>query len=146
MNGSDSGQGALASRHLAFGWWLIVAAVCVGTILEALHALKLGLYLDASNETRRLLWTLGHAHGALLGLVNVVFAVSLPKLPGLSEGERTLASRALIAGAVLLPAGFFLGGLFVYEGDPGLAVLLAPIGALLLLVGVVVVALGASRS
>jgi hypothetical protein len=141
MNGSDSGLDTVAARHLAFGWWLVVASVCLGTLLEALHALKLGLYLDASNETRRLLWTLGHAHGALLGLVNVAFALSLPKVPSLSDGRRKLASRALIAGACLLPAGFILGGIFVYEGDPGLSVLLAPLGALLVFVGVLVVAL-----
>lgn len=143
MNAAESGPEATAARHLAFGWWLVVASIALGTLLEGLHALKLGLYLDASNETRRLLWTLAHAHGALLGLVNVAFATSLPKLPGLSENGRRLASRALVAGGVLLPAGFFLGGVFVYEGDPGLAILIAPIGALLVLVGVVVVALAA---
>jgi len=141
MSASDSDRERTAARHLAFGWWLVVASVGLGTLLEALHGLKLGLYLDASNETRRLLWTLAHAHGALLGLVNVAFATSLPKLPRLSESGRTLASRTLLAGACLLPAGFFFGGIFVYEGDPGLAVLLSPIGALLVLVGVVVVAL-----
>jgi hypothetical protein len=145
MSESDAGQGAVVARHLAFGWWLVVASVCLGTLLEALHALKLGFYLDVSNETRRLLWTLGHAHGALLGLVNVVFAVSVPTLPGLTAGGRALASRALIAGACLLPAGFFLGGIFVHDGDPGVLVLLAPIGALLVLVGVVTVALGTRR-
>jgi hypothetical protein len=140
MKETDSEYAATAARHLAFGWWLVVASIGLGTLLEGLHALKLGLYLDASNETRRLLWTLAHAHGALLGLVNVAFATSLPKLPRLSESGRQLASRALAAGGVLLPAGFFLGGVFVYEGDPGLAILIAPIGALLVLVGAVVVA------
>lgn len=141
MSASDSDRESTGARHLAFGWWLVVVSVGLGTLLEALHGLKLGLYLDASNETRRLLWTLAHAHGALLGLVNVAFATSLPKLPRLSESGRALASRSLLAGSGLLPAGFFFGGIFVYEGDPGLAVLLAPIGAFLVLVGVVVVAL-----
>jgi hypothetical protein len=140
MNEADPVYEATAARHLAFGWWLVVASIGLGTLLEGLHALKLGFYLDASNETRRLLWTLAHAHGALLGLVNVAFATSLAKLPRLSESGRRLASRTLVAGGGLLPAGFFLGGVFVYEGDPGLAILIAPIGALLVLVGVVVVA------
>jgi len=145
MKESDPDIDATAARHLAFGWWLIVASVVVGTVLEGLHALKLGLYLDVSNETRRLLWTLAHAHGALLGLVNVAFAASLPKLARLSPRGRSLASRALIAGACLLPAGFLLGGVFVYDGDPGLAVLLAPLGALLVFAGVLMIALGARR-
>lgn len=143
MSGSDPAGEATAAKHLAFGWWLVVASIGLGTALEALHALKLGLYLDVANETRRLLWTLAHAHGALLGLLNVAFATSLPKLGSLSEGGRALASGALVAGSLLLPAGFFVGGVFVYEGDPGLAVLLAPLGALLVLVGAVVIALGA---
>jgi len=131
---------AIASRHLAFGWGLIALSVAAGTALEGLHAFKLGFYLDASSGTRRLLWTLAHAHGALLGLVNVAFALCLPSLPRLAGGARAFASRALQTGAALLPAGFFLGGVVVHDGDPGLAVLLAPIGALLVLAGVVVIA------
>jgi hypothetical protein len=130
----------IAARHLAFGWWLVALSVGLGTLLEGLHALKLGFYLDASNETRRLLWTLAHAHGALLGLVNVAFALCLPRLTRLSPGARRLAGRSLGLGTILLPGGFFLGGLFVYDGDPGLAILLAPVGALLVFVGVVVIA------
>ena len=146
MSQTDSDLERTAARHLAFGWWLVVASIGLGTLLEGLHALKLGLYLDVSNETRRLLWTLAHAHGALLGLVNVAFATSLPSLGRLSAAARTLASRALVAGGLLLPAGFFLGGVFVYDGDPGLAILIAPIGALLVLVGVVAIARGAGSA
>lgn len=134
-----------AARHLACGWWLVVASVALGTLLEGLHAVKLGLYLDASNETRRLLLTLAHAHAALLGLVNVAFALSLPKLARLSAGGRALASRTLAAGTILLPSGFLLGGVFAYEGDPGIAVLLAPVGAALVFVSVLVIALGTRR-
>jgi hypothetical protein len=39
----------------------------------------------------------------------------------------------LIAATVILPGGFLLGGVVVYGGDPGVSVLLVPIGALLLL-------------
>ena len=144
MNESSAAS-AEAARHLAFGWWVVVVSVAFGTLLEGLHAVKLGFYLDASNETRRLLLTLAHAHAALLGLVNIAFALSLPNLAGLSEGGLALASRTLMAGTILLPAGFFLGGVFAYEGDPGLAVLLAPVGAALVFVAVVVIALGARR-
>jgi hypothetical protein len=37
---------------------------------------------------------------------------------------------------VCLPGGFFLGGVSFYSGDPGLGVLLVPVGAVLLLAGV----------
>ena len=36
----------------------------------------------------------------------------------------------LRVGAILLPGGFLLGGLHIYDGDPGLGIVLAPIGAL----------------
>jgi hypothetical protein len=35
-----------------------------------------------------------------------------------------------------MPGGFFLGGLVFYGGDPGLGILLLPVGALLLLLAV----------
>ena len=146
MSDVDEAREQLAARHTALGWWLVVVAVLGGTALETLHAFKLGLYLDVSNETRRLLWTLAHAHAALLGLLHVAFASSLPRLGRLDDGRRELASRALTGGSILLPAGFLLGGVFVQDGDPGLGVLLAPIGALLTLVAVVLIARGAGRS
>ena len=41
-----------------------------------------------------------------------------------------------MAASVLLPGGFFLGGIAFYSGDPGLGVLLVPVGAVLLLTAV----------
>ena len=46
------------------------------------------------------------------------------------------ASRALVWATWLMPAGFFLGGLVVYGGDPSPAILLVPIGGALLLYAV----------
>lgn len=53
----------------------------------------------------------------------------------------------LLSGAsVGVPGGFFLGGFAVRGGDPGIGVLILPVGALLLLVAVLTVALGVSRA
>jgi hypothetical protein len=133
--------GASAATHLRIGWWSLLVFLAMGAVLEGLHGLKLGFYLDPSNEMRRLLWTLSHAHGSLLALVHIAFAASLPRLVGDGGGRLVLASRCLIAGGLLLPLGFFLGGVFVHEGDPGLAIVLAPVGALLLLVAVGLIAI-----
>jgi hypothetical protein len=145
-----SGPSGLAAGHLAFGWWALFLFLALGIALETLHSLKVGYYLDHSNETRRLLWRLSHAHGTLLALVHIGFAVSLPLLSEtLSEARRgslRLASRCLYAGAIALPLGFFLGGVFVYGGDPGLAVVLAPIGALLSAIAVLLIALATRRA
>lgn len=131
----DRGQRAVG-LHLRVGWWALLVFLCLGILLEALHGFKVRFYLDVSNETRRLLWTLAHAHGVLLGLVNLAFAFSLQALPGLDARAREMASKCLLGATVLLPAGFFLGGVVVYSGDPGLGIALVPVGAALLLVGI----------
>src|SRR5438132_10116208 len=91
-------------------------------------------YLNVSNETRRLMWTLAHAHGTLLGLVNVLVGLSIRIMPEVGLAHRRLTSAALLAATVLIPGGFFLGGVVFYGGDPGLGVLILPIGAVALLV------------
>ena len=51
--------------HLKLGWvWLLLFAT-LGLVLEGLHGLKAGFYLNVGMETRRLMWTLAHTHGTL---------------------------------------------------------------------------------
>jgi hypothetical protein len=133
----------LARRHLRVGWWALLFFLSVGTALEAMHGFKVGLYLDVSNEARRLAWTLAHAHGSLLAILNLVFASTLQLVPGWSSASRVVASRCLIGALILLPTGFLLGGVFVHGGDPGLGILLVPPGAALLFVAVFLAARGA---
>jgi hypothetical protein len=129
-----------ARRHLQFGWWSLLIFLSLGLLLEGFHGLKLGWYLDHSNETRRLMWTLAHRHGTLLALVNVAFGLSLIRLTGWRGPTRGLASACLMAGTTLLPAGFLVGGMFTHAGDPGLGIVLVPPGGLLLLVAVLLTA------
>jgi hypothetical protein len=135
-------EDAVVGRHLRFGWWGLLGFLTVGIALEAMHGFKVGWYLDATNETRRLLLTLGHAHGVLLALVNVAFGVTVRTLGGADAAWARRASPCLLAATVLLPGGFLLGGLIVYGGDPGLGVVLVPVGAVLLLTGVLLTARG----
>ena len=107
-------------RHLRFGWWSLLSFLILGLVLELLHGFKAGLYLDVSNETRRLMWTLAHAHGALLGLVHILYALCLRLFPSLAASSRGPISVSLIGASILLPGGFFLGGFSFYGGDPGL--------------------------
>lgn len=130
--------------HLRFGWWMIAVFIALGAVLETCHAFKLGFYVDESNATRRLMWTLAHAHGTLLGLMQIAFAFSVAHLQDWAAGSRRNASRSLAAASILIPAGFFLAGLFVHEGDPGLGVLLVPPGALLLFLAAFLTARAAS--
>jgi len=135
----------LIRRHLAFGWWALAVFTTLGLVLEGAHGLKLGWYLDLTNATRRLSFTLGHAHGTLLGLVNIAFAVSVPHAR-LSPVALLRASWALRAATLLMPLGFFAGGIAFYGGDPGLGIVLVPPSAVILIIGVVAFARGfASR-
>ncbi len=129
-------------RHLRFGWWSLLFFLTLGMLLEAMHGFKVGWYLDASNSTRRLMWTLSHAHGTLLALVNIAFAATLALLPGQAARSRRLVSPCLMGATVLLPGGFLLGGVVVYDGDPGVGIFLLPVGALLLFVAVLLTASG----
>jgi hypothetical protein len=129
-------------RHLRFGWWSVLTFATFGLVLELLHGFKVGAYLDVSNETRRLMWTLAHAHGTLLGLVHVLFGLTVATFPDLAVPNVRLVSRSLVAASLLLPGGFLLGGIVFYSGDPGLGVLLVPVGAVLLLTAVYHIARG----
>jgi hypothetical protein len=121
-----------ARRHLRIGWWALAVFGGFGLILEALHGFKIAAYLDVSNDTRRLMWRLAHAHGTLAGAINVLFALTLRTAPA-PPPQTPRISTLLAAATVVLPAGFFLGGVVVYGGDPGLGALLVPLGAVLLI-------------
>ena len=124
---------AAVARTLRTGWLLLAVSLPLGVTLEALHGFKVQAYL--ASEMRRELWRLAHAHGTLLGILCLVFAalaerhVAAPIRPGVA--------RLLRWGAVLMPVGFFLGGVLNGEGDPSLGILLVPVGALLLVVALV---------
>src|SRR5881392_3805651 len=132
-----------ADRHLRFGWWSLLVFLSLGLTLESLHGFKVGWYLDVGNEVRRLMFTLAHAHGTLLALVNIAAGLTARNVDGFEL--RPSVSFALIWAAILLPAGFFLGGIVIYDGDPGLGVWLVPVGALLLFYGVARVAIDLSK-
>jgi hypothetical protein len=140
----DKGTVDYAHRHIRFGWWSLLVFATLGLILESLHGFKVRAYLDVSNETRRLMWTLAHAHGTVLAIVNIVFGLSVRVVPELTAKRQQIVSPALIAATVLMPAAFFLGGIAFYGGDPGIGILLLPIGALLLLLALFWIARGAS--
>jgi len=134
----------LSTRHIRFGWILVFVYVMLGVLLEILHGFKMGLYLDVSNEARRLVWTLAHTHGTLIGVLNIAFALTLPRL-ALSETAMRAASLLFLSAGVVMPLGFFLGGVVIYGGDPGLPIVLAPIGGLFLVGAVGLAALGGWR-
>ena len=67
-------------------------------------------------------------------------------VPAELTSHRGMVSPLLISASVLLPGGFFLGGCFIYAGDPGLGVWLVPVGALCLFTCVLLMAIGLVRT
>ena len=127
-------------RHLRVGWWSLFGFTLLGLVLDALHGFKIPWYLSVATETRRLMWTLAHAHGTLLGLVNLALAATSRRMATRSPRLEALASASLVASTILIPSGFLLGGVFLHGGDPGLGSLLVPAGAVLLLLALFVIA------
>src|SRR5215471_175511 len=124
-------------RTLRTGWLLLAVALPFGVMLEALHGFKVQAYL--ASEMRREMWRLAHAHGTLLGMLCLVTgALAEAHIP---DAIRARALAFIRWGAVLMPLGFFLGGVLNSEGDPSLGILLVPPGALLLIIALVRVAL-----
>jgi Na+-driven multidrug efflux pump len=123
---------------LRTGYWLLAVSLPLGLTLEALHGFKVRAFIES--EMRRELFRLAHAHGTLLGILCLVFAALAEQ--NVPEASRLSIARFVTWGAVLMPLGFFLGGILNSEGDPSLGIALTPIGAVLLIVALVRAARG----
>ena len=138
-NRDPHGRTDLSHFTAKFGLWALLVYLTLGLGLEALHGLKVSWYLEF--DTRRLMWTLAHAHGVLLAVLSIGFGMMLSVWPEPVAPWRRTASACLMAATALLPAGFLLGGMFVHGGDPGIGVFLTPVGGVLLLAAVLLTAL-----
>lgn len=117
-------------HHMRVGWHGILVFGALGMMLEVLHAWKNHAYLGVGNEVRRLMWTLAHAHGLGLSLLQIGYAATLAVVFGELKPRLTRASKALDVSLLLMPLGFFLGGAVPYKSDPGIGIVLVPLGAL----------------
>ncbi|HXG93537.1 MAG TPA: hypothetical protein VNN73_14405 [Blastocatellia bacterium] len=127
------------ARMMFQGWASLAAWMSFGLLLEGLLGYKIPGYL--ADPQRRELFTLAHTHGTLLGVVLVAAALC---------GQRGAAPArsaviALQLGAILLPLGFLLAGIWHTEGDPGLAIWLVPPAALMVIFGAIFMALAYSK-
>ena len=113
-----------ATSNLKFGWIALAFFISVGLFLESLHLFKAPFYFE--HDLRRELWVLGHAHGALIAILNVVFALTALRYEAVWS---RLDSRLWVLAGVLTPAGFLLGGMTASEVDPSLWIVLTPVGA-----------------
>jgi hypothetical protein len=118
-----------AEQHRRWGWGCLALFALIGLVLESLHGFKLSALVD--HPTRQTMWRLAHAHGALLGLVHLGFASQLAHSP-IEDRARSI-SLALRVATIAMPGGFALGGAWYWDGDPGLGIVLVPIGGVALI-------------
>jgi hypothetical protein len=123
--------------HLRLSIALVAVFLATGIVLEGLYGLRRADWMD--DPIRREFLRLGHAHGGLLGLLNLVLAWAMTRL-GTPEGWAGRVRTAAWLGAGLVGLGFCGGGLFHGPTDPGPLVLLVPAGALMVLAALVAVA------
>ena len=133
----------VARRHHLIGWSALLLFLSLGAFLEFLHGFKLGFYLDPEHRLRREMWRLAHAHGTLLALIQIGFAAGLAHFGHWTASRLKLVSFFLLDAALLIPLGFFLGGLSPSESDPWVGILLVPPGALLLFLAVALIIISA---
>jgi hypothetical protein len=122
------------------GWISLALWIAFGILIEGFSAFRSPAYLD--DGVRREMFRLAHAHGTLLNLV-LLGAAICARLDLIRLGRMT--SLGLCAAVVLLPAGFLFSGLWHYKDEPGLAILLVPVGAVLLLATVIYISLTLPR-
>src|SRR5438045_6924546 len=113
-----------SDRSLCFVWCSLLVFLSLGGVLETLHGFKVGWYVDVGNEMRQLMFTLAHAHGTALALVNIVAGLTARSVEQFEI--RPSVSFCLIWAGLLFPVGFFLGGGVSFGADPGLGICLVP--------------------
>ena len=122
------------------GWISLAALIAFGILIEGLSGFRSPALLD--DMIRRDMLRLAHAHGTLLNLMLIVAAICA-RLDLILLGRA--AAWELRTAVLVLPLGFLFGGLWHFKDDPGFAIGLVPIGAVLLLVSAIHIALTTRR-
>ena len=130
----------IVERLLLQGWVSIAIWMSFGLLLEGLLGYKIPVFLE--DGQRRELFRLAHTHGTLLSLVLVAAALCLRLF---EIRPPPVALNALRLGALLMPLGFLLSGMWHPEGDPGVAIWLVPPGALMVIFGAIATALASRK-
>lgn len=83
----------------------------------------------------------GHAHAGVLVILGLV-CVLLAEATDLTGFWRWLGATGVLVAAIVMPAGFFLSAIGAGREVPNRAVVLLPVGATVLVAGVVTLGLG----
>jgi len=130
------------TRHLRWSLASVAVFLAAGLWLEAMIGLRAAGWVD--DPLRREMLRLGHAHGAILGVLNLAIGWVIVRLQTPDPWARRIRLAAWM-GALGVGVGFFGGGLWHGLSDPGPLVLIVPAGALMLLASCVCVVLVRAR-
>jgi uncharacterized membrane protein len=99
----------------------------------------------AQNELRQDLWRAGHAHAGVLLILSLV-ALRYVDEANLSDGLKKIVRSAIPSAAIFLPAAFFFSVLSPDATQPNGFINLAYVGAIVLVVGLVLLGVGLLKS
>ncbi len=109
-------------------WACLAGWIAFGLLVEAMSGYRIPALLD--DPIRREMLRLAHAHGTLLNLVLLAAAICARlELVRIESGVAILLRIAIIS----IPVGFLLAGVWHFKNDPGIGILLVPVGGVLLL-------------
>ena len=125
----------------------ILLVVFPTVILGGVSILTLWLrrspYYD--HPLRPRLWAAGHAHAGVILILSLV-ALVLVDHADLSDAWKQVVRSTVPAAAILVPAAFFLSIVRPRAERPGRMILLAPVGAVSLSVGLLTLGVGLLRA
>ena len=126
------------------GILLVVFPTVVGGGVSILSLwLRRSPYYD--HPLRPRLWAAGHAHAGVILILSLV-ALLLVDSAELGDGWKQLVRSAIPAAAILVPAAFFLSVVRPRAERPGRMILLAPVGAVSLSIGLLTLGVGLLRA
>lgn len=124
-----------------------ILLVILPTVIYGGTAL-LGLLVDdpryQQNALRQDLWRAGHAHAGVLLVLSLITLLYVDEA-NLSERLKKVVRSTIPSSAILLPAAFFLSVLSPTANAPNQLIYLAYVGAIVLVVGLVLLGVGLLR-
>lgn len=126
------------------GILLVVFPTVIGGGVSILALLlRRSPYYD--HPLRPRLWAAGHAHAGVILILSLV-SLLLVDHADLGDGWKQLVRSAIPLAAILVPAAFFLSVVRVHAERPNRLILLAPVGAVSLSVGLLTLGVGLLRA
>lgn len=122
---------------------VVFPTVIIGGMSILTLWLRRSPYYD--HPLRPRLWAAGHAHAGVILILSLV-ALVLVDHADLGQGAKQVVRSTVPAAAILVPAAFFLSIVRPRDERPGRIILLAPVGAISLSVGLLTLGVGLLRA